>query len=102
MGAGRSASTSCLLGDTELTLVAAFERAVYSSKSFIIALALCRGRLTADQAADAAHVEVRSQIEQWGEVEDSESGRSLRQKSNADLIGGFQLTMSSIKTYASL
>lgn len=50
----------------------AFERAVYASKSFVIALAMCRGRLNADQAAQASHVEVRSQIEIWGEVEDSE------------------------------
>jgi ATP synthase F1 complex assembly factor 2 len=54
----------------------AFERAVYASKSFVIALALCRGRLTAHEAAEASHVEVRSQIETWGEVEDSESGVS--------------------------
>jgi chaperone required for assembly of F1-ATPase len=54
----------------------AFERAVYASKSFVIALALCRGRLTAHEAAEASHVEVRSQIETWGEVEDSESGPS--------------------------
>ncbi len=57
------------MNDYEL---AAFERAVYATKSFVIALAVCKGRLTADQAADAAHVEVRSQIERWGEVEDSE------------------------------
>jgi len=51
--------------------LAAFERAVQASKSFVIALALCRGRLTADEAAQASHVEVRSQIETWGEVEDT-------------------------------
>jgi len=51
----------------------AFERAAYASKSFIIALALCRGHLTAEQASQASHVEVRSQIEIWGEVEDSQS-----------------------------
>lgn len=50
----------------------AFERAAYASKSFIIALALCRGHLTAEQASQASHVEVRSQIEIWGEVEDSQ------------------------------
>ena len=53
----------------------AFERAAYASKSFIIALALCRGHLNAEQASQASHVEVRSQIEIWGEVEDSESDR---------------------------
>ncbi|WWC72695.1 uncharacterized protein I206_106659 [Kwoniella pini CBS 10737] len=51
--------------------LSAFERAAYASKSFIIALALCKGKLTANQAADASHVEVRSQIEKWGEVEDT-------------------------------
>jgi ATP synthase mitochondrial F1 complex assembly factor 2 len=48
------------------------ERAVYHSKSFIIALALIRGRLSAEEASLAAHVEVQSQINRWGEVEDSE------------------------------
>ncbi|WVQ95304.1 hypothetical protein IAU59_002399 [Kwoniella sp. CBS 9459] len=51
--------------------LAAFERATYASKSFVIALALCKGRLTAHEAAEASHVEVRSQIELWGEVEDT-------------------------------
>ncbi|KGB77504.1 ATP synthase mitochondrial F1 complex assembly factor 2 [Cryptococcus deuterogattii R265] len=51
--------------------LAAFERAVYATKSFVIALALCRGRLTAHEAAQASHVEVSSQIERWGEVEDT-------------------------------
>ncbi|ORY31266.1 hypothetical protein BCR39DRAFT_527206 [Naematelia encephala] len=51
--------------------LAAFERAAYASKSFVIALALCTGRLSADAAAHAAHVEVTSQIEKWGEVEDT-------------------------------
>ena len=46
------------------------ERATYITKSFIIALALVKGHLTADQAALAAQVEVSSQIERWGEVED--------------------------------
>jgi chaperone required for assembly of F1-ATPase len=58
----------------------AFERAAYASKSFIIALALCRGHLTAEQASQASHVEVRSQIEIWGEVEDSQSLPMLRKK----------------------
>ncbi len=47
------------------------ERATYSSKSFLIGLALVMRRLDVDQAAQAAHVEVNSQIELWGEVEDS-------------------------------
>lgn len=51
--------------------LAAFERAVYATKSFVIALALVKGRLTAHDAALASHVEVASQIELWGEVEDT-------------------------------
>ena len=52
------------------------ERAVYASKSFIIALALVLRRIDVEQAAQAAHVEVNSQIERWGEVEDSKSRNS--------------------------
>ncbi|KAG8681603.1 ATP synthase complex assembly protein atp12 [Ceratobasidium sp. 394] len=51
--------------------MAAFERAVLTTKSFIIALAFVEGHITMEQAARAAHVEVSSQIERWGEVEDS-------------------------------
>lgn len=47
------------------------ERATYSSKSLIISLALVMGRLTVEEASLAASVEVDSQIERWGEVEDS-------------------------------
>ena len=46
------------------------ERATYTTKSFLIALALLRGKIDVEQAAQAAHVEVNSQIEKWGEVED--------------------------------
>ena len=46
------------------------ERATYATKSFIVALALVKGRLTAEDAAQASEVEVRSQILRWGEVED--------------------------------
>jgi ATP synthase F1 complex assembly factor 2 len=49
-----------------------YERAVYTTKSALISLALVRQRLTVEQAAQAAHVEVNSQIERWGEVEDCE------------------------------
>lgn len=48
----------------------AMERVTYTTKSFIIALALVHGRITAEQAALASQVEVASQIERWGEVED--------------------------------
>ncbi|PCH38452.1 ATP12-domain-containing protein [Wolfiporia cocos MD-104 SS10] len=55
----------------DLWQMAAMERATYTSKSFLIALALVTRRITAEQAALASHVEVNSQIERWGEVEDS-------------------------------
>jgi ATP synthase F1 complex assembly factor 2 len=48
------------------------ERATYTTKSFIVALSLVKRQLTADQAAETAQVEVNSQIERWGEVEDCE------------------------------
>jgi len=47
------------------------ERATYTTKSFLISLALVEGELSVDQAADASRVEVLSQIKRWGEVEDS-------------------------------
>lgn len=53
-------------------VLSAMERATYTTKSFIIAMALVLRRLTPEQAALAASVEVNSQIERWGEVEDSE------------------------------
>ena len=48
------------------------ERATFTTKSFIIALALVKKHLTVEEAALASLVEVNSQIERWGEVEDSE------------------------------
>lgn len=41
------------------------------TKSLIIALALVKKHLSVEDAALAATVEVNSQIERWGEVEDS-------------------------------
>jgi ATP synthase F1 complex assembly factor 2 len=54
------------------------ERATYGSKSLIIALALIKNHLTVEEAALAATVEVNSQIERWGEMEESESTHSSR------------------------
>ncbi|ORX53196.1 ATP12-domain-containing protein [Hesseltinella vesiculosa] len=51
--------------------LAAFERAVMSSKSFLIGLALIKHGISVEQAAQAAQVESNSQMERWGEVEDS-------------------------------
>ena len=50
----------------------AMERATYGSKSLIIALALIKNHLTVEEAALAATVEVNSQVERWGEMEESE------------------------------
>lgn len=41
------------------------------SKSFLISLALVSGHLNVEQAAQAAEVEVQSQINRWGAVQDS-------------------------------
>lgn len=51
--------------------MAALERAAIASKSLIIALALVKRHFTVEEAARAASVEVDSQIERWGEVEDT-------------------------------
>lgn len=40
------------------------------TKSFLIGLAVIDRHLSIDQASQAAHVEVKSQIARWGEVED--------------------------------
>lgn len=52
-----------------------------ASKSYLIALGLVEGYLSVDEAAKAAHVEVQSQIDRWGEVEDSALARLLRSRS---------------------
>ncbi|KAG2061697.1 ATP12-domain-containing protein [Suillus hirtellus] len=51
--------------------LAAMERVTYTTKSFLIALALVKRHITVEEAAVAAQVEVSSQIQIWGEVEDS-------------------------------
>ncbi|KAI9487850.1 MAG: hypothetical protein EXX96DRAFT_593779 [Benjaminiella poitrasii] len=51
--------------------LAAFEKAVMSAKSFLIGFALVKKGISVEQAAQAAHVEMNSQMERWGEVEDS-------------------------------
>lgn len=56
---------------TTLTILA-MERVTYTTKSFLIALALVKRHITVEEAAVAAQVEVSSQIQRWGEVEDCE------------------------------
>lgn len=51
--------------------LAAFEKAVMSTKSFVIAYALIQKRINVEFAAKAGRLEVLHQIEKWGEVEDS-------------------------------
>ncbi|KAJ7219136.1 hypothetical protein GGX14DRAFT_434756 [Mycena pura] len=51
--------------------MAAMERATYATKSFLIGLALVQKHLSVEQASLAAQVEVASQIQRWGEVEDT-------------------------------
>lgn len=75
LGATQSTDTLSALG-ARLALMdgwtlAAFERAVMTTKSFMIALMLVDGHLSVEQASKAAEVEVASQIERWGEVEDT-------------------------------
>ncbi|SPO23041.1 related to ATP12 - F1F0-ATPase complex assembly protein [Ustilago trichophora] len=51
--------------------LAAFERSVMLTKSFLISVALISAHLNVEQAAKAAEVEVQSQIDRWGAVQDS-------------------------------
>ncbi|KAF8921494.1 hypothetical protein CPB85DRAFT_1428474 [Mucidula mucida] len=51
--------------------LAAMERATYSTKSVLIALALVKEFINVEEASNASRVEVSSQIERWGEVEDT-------------------------------
>ena len=48
-----------------------FERATIQTKSFLIALALTKRRLSVDEAVAAARVETLAQTAMWGEVEDA-------------------------------
>lgn len=56
--------------DELIYLCSAMEHVAYTAKSFLIGLAVVHKRITVEQAALAARVEVSSQIERWGEVED--------------------------------
>ena len=72
MGNGRSVKFFLSPGDIVHYVFLAMERATYGSKSLIIALALIKNHLTVEEAALAATVEVNSQIERWGEMEECE------------------------------
>lgn len=51
--------------------LAAFEKGVMSSKSFLIGFALVNNGISVENAANAAQVEMMAQMDRWGEVEDS-------------------------------
>ncbi|CAG8498438.1 8609_t:CDS:2 [Ambispora leptoticha] len=51
--------------------LAAFERAVMITKSYLIGLGLVERQINVKQATEAAHVEMESQTRQWGIVEDA-------------------------------
>ncbi|KAI9034379.1 hypothetical protein DFJ74DRAFT_649336 [Hyaloraphidium curvatum] len=51
--------------------LAAFERMVLNTKSYIISLAVVRRFLNVEEATAAARVELEHQINRWGEVEDT-------------------------------
>ena len=53
----------------------------------LIALGVVEGFLSVDEAAKAAHVEVQSQIDRWGEVEDSKWGFPTIFEARADSVG---------------
>ena len=65
-------------GLTKHTSSEAMERATCITKSFLVALALVKRHLIVARAALAIRVEVTSQIERWGEVEDCEFQPSCR------------------------
>ncbi|KAJ1660547.1 ATP synthase mitochondrial F1 complex assembly factor 2 [Dispira simplex] len=51
--------------------LAAFERAILHTKSFLLGLALIQRKISVEDAVRAAQVEVLAQIKQWGYVEDT-------------------------------
>ncbi|TPX30778.1 hypothetical protein SmJEL517_g05745 [Synchytrium microbalum] len=60
-----------VIADLDLIELAAFEKAVMATKSFVIGLALLKRRLSVQEAETAARLEVLHQISRWGEVEDA-------------------------------
>ncbi|CEP13750.1 hypothetical protein [Parasitella parasitica] len=66
------AKFKAIIEDMNPLELAAFEKAVMSSKSFLIGFALIQKGISVEHAAQAAHVEMNAQMDRWGEVEDSE------------------------------
>ena len=64
-----AARTQQLLAQADDWELAAIDAATTSSKSFLVALAVVRGRIGAAGACAAARVAEQHQINEWGEVE---------------------------------
>lgn len=64
--------------------LAAFHDLVGISGSLVLALAVTRGRLTAEAAWDASRVDDIWQIEQWGEDEEAAAAESFRRQGFMD------------------
>ena len=61
----------------------AFYKAALDMRSVMLAAALVKGKINAEQAFQAAYLEELWQAEKWGKVEDAEKSR---EKAKADLI----------------
>ena len=58
-----------LLDEADDWELAALDMACGTCKSLVVALALCKGRIGAEEACTAARVAEQHQIDEWGEVE---------------------------------
>lgn len=70
------------LSDKEL---AAFYAAALTTRSVLLASALVKGQINADQAFEAAYLEELWQAENWGSVEEAEKSRAERKKEIAEI-----------------
>ncbi|MGL4322637.1 MAG: ATP12 family chaperone protein [Beijerinckiaceae bacterium] len=60
--------------------LAAFHSITTLTGSVVLALAVAHGRLTSDQAWDAAHLDEDFQISQWGRDEEADERRAIRRR----------------------
>lgn len=65
--------------------LAAFYAAALATRSVLLASALVRGKINAEQAFEAAYLEELWQAENWGSVEEAEKSRAERKKEIADI-----------------
>lgn len=66
---GAAEAVAAVLAGADDWELAALDQMTSACKSFVVSLAVARGRLGAEQAAAAARVGEIHQIEEWGEVE---------------------------------